>query len=185
MEYVESESEQEYDTTMNDDDNSTHRMEVPMDDKVVILGYYTLGAFFGEFTNAHGRRIAVPKVGRTVFCGHLLHDPDALVEVELALMKKEKVLYATAMMRRVEDYGRDMTYIAKDYADAYLDHEAYAYTPTDDDTLLLKPFHSTTQYSCAYFSVDDEGWYDGHQQPFTLHEDLFIDAYTLETTGIY
>jgi hypothetical protein len=150
-------------------------------DKVVVLGYYTLGAFFGEFTNAHERRIAIPRVGRTVFCGHLLHNPDVLVEVELALMRQDNMVYATALMHPVYEYAKDMTYLAKDYASAYLSNEAY--TPTDN-ALVLEPFHRTTQHSCDVFCVDDEGWQDGHQQPFTIRDDLFIDTYTLETTTV-
>jgi len=172
----------EYDTTdqnQSEPEQEEYSME---DDKVVVLGYYTLGAFFGDFTNAYERRIAVPRVGRTVFCGHLLHDPDILVEIELALMRQENAVCATALMRWVYEYGKDMTYIAKDYADAYLSNEAYI--PIEDDILVLEPFHRTTKHSCGVFCVDDEGWNYDNQQPFTLREDLFIDAYTLETTGI-
>jgi hypothetical protein len=32
--------------------------------------------------------------------------------------------------------------------------------------------------------VDDEGWQDGHQQPFTIRDDLFIDTSTRETTTV-
>ena len=145
---------------------------IPMDDKIVVVGYYPVGAYFGTFRDAWGRSLPVPLVGRTVLCGHLQLDPEKKVEIELRL-EKPSVDYrsrwdavktipdapkALAVIRRVAEYSKDILYRVKDEYNNEMD-----------------PWNGprTSEYECRFFSVSDEEWYEGHRPPFLLREDLF------------
>jgi len=146
---------------------------IPMDDKIVVVGYYPVGAYFGTFRDAWGRSLPVPLVGRTVLCGYLQRDHEKKVEIELRLEKPD-VDYrsrwdavktipdapkALAVMRRVAEYSKDILYRVKDEYDNEMD-----------------PWNGprTSEYECRFFSVSDEEWYEGHRPPFLLQEDLFV-----------
>lgn len=133
---------------------------IPPDDRLVIVGYYCLGSYYGTFRNTWGRKLPLAMVGRTVFCGHLESDATQKIEVELCLQKSEFEFLtaptATAVMRRVVDYGKDMLCVVK-------------------QTAVIEPLSTkrVENYSCPYFTVDDEAWYRGERAPFTVTDALF------------
>lgn len=132
------------------------------DDAIIISGYYPVGAYFGNFQDAWGRRLPTPIVGRTVFCGRLQSDPDQKVEVELSLQKSEFTPTAVATMRRVVHYSKEPLYAVR--------------SSYQETAIRPLPSKKVEEYSCPFFSVSDHEWYHGRRGPFEIADGLFVIA---------
>ena len=154
------------DTTL---DVNVKELEEPIDpsDRIVVLGSYTLGVYWNTYRDAWGRSLPVVRYGRTVFCGCLVSDPSEKVEVELRLQKPEfdedKTPRAVAIMRRVAEYGKEMTRVLK--------------KEWREVSISPLPCKNVDEYECPYFSVSDNGWFQRERDPFFIAEECFAYAW--------
>jgi hypothetical protein len=163
--------------SLDDTPLAIEEVDEPIDpeDSIVILGYYPLNPYFSSFRNSWGHQLPIANVGRTVFCGVLESDETKKVEVELCLRKPQIDYFsvldsertpipptATAVMRRVVDYGKDMLYVVKEPFGNAIDP---------------LPSKQVQEYTCRFFSVSDEGWNEGNRAPFLLNDNSFMPCH--------
>jgi len=155
---------------LDEDDTTTFEFEVkeldePIDpqDRIVVLGYYTVGAYWKTYYDSWGRPLPVVKNGRTVFCGFLQSQPSHKVEVDLRLQNsgfdEDKTPRAVALMRRVAEYGMDMT--------------CFVVGEEEETTISPLSLKCVDEYECSFFSVSDRQWFQREREPFLIHEDRF------------
>jgi hypothetical protein len=153
-------AENEIEDTTMDIDVETWDEPIDPQDSIMILGYYSLGIYWNTYYDSWGRELPIVKYGRTVLCGVLDSEKTQKVEIELrllpSLVEEDRTPRAVAIMRRVVDYGMNMTHVVQ-----------------ETTTIPALPHHMVDDYECLLFSVSDPRWHEREREPFSIQDEYF------------